>query len=162
MDSWSLCEVVNLSFFHKIVQIYCTRNTTPYSAAGGARHLWNVGEEQANSIQMTVVRIVNVNNNHWVAVMVDAAQLTIRYGDSLGGNDTKVKAAIAWWINTHIPHEFVEEDLPIVHQQDTHSCLIFAANMAGHFILPAQIPLLQPLKKESLCSCMLLSATSSW
>ncbi|KAF8220355.1 hypothetical protein L208DRAFT_1054374, partial [Tricholoma matsutake] len=144
MDPKSLCEVMNLSFFHKIVQIYRTRNTTPYNAVGGAHHLRNVGEELANGIRTTLVGIVNVNNNHWVAVMVDAARSTIRYGDSLGGNDTEVKAAIAWWINTHISHEFAEEDLLITCQQDTHSCLIFAANAAGHFILPAQIPLLQP------------------
>ena len=33
--------------------------------------------------------------------------------------------------------------LPITRQQDSHSCLIFAANVAGHFILPMQMPLLQ-------------------
>jgi len=77
MDPQSLCEVVNLSFFHKILQIYHTRNTTPYNAVGGAHHLWNVGEELANGIQTTVVGIVNVNNNHWVVVVVDAAQSTI-------------------------------------------------------------------------------------
>jgi len=99
------------------------RNTTPYNAAAGARHLWNVGEELANGIRTTVVGIVNVNNNHWVAVVVDAIQSTIRYGDSLGGDDAEVKA--------------------ITRQRDSHSCLIFAVNAAKHFILPAQTPLLQ-------------------
>ena len=142
MDPWSLCEVVNLSFFHKIVQIYHTRNTTPYNDAGGARHLRNIGEELANGIWMTVVGIVNVNNNHWIAVVVNAARSMIRCGDSLGGDNTEIKAAIAWWINAHIPHEFTENDLPITRQQDTHSCLIFTVNAAGHFILPVRIPLL--------------------
>ena len=30
-----------------------------------------------------------------------------------------------------------------MHQRDGHSCLIFAANVARHFILPTQIPLLR-------------------
>ena len=42
-----------------------------------------------------------------------------------------------------MPHKFSHENLPITRQQDSHSCLIFAANAAGHFILPTQMPLLQ-------------------
>lgn len=142
-DPQSLCEVVNLSFFQKMMQVYHARNDTPYSAGGGARRLWNVGEELANGIWTMVVGIVNVNDNHWIAVVIDTTQSIIRVGDSLGGENTEVRAAIAWWINTHIPHKFSQESLPTTRQQDTHSCLIFAANAAGHFILPVQIPLLQ-------------------
>ncbi|KAF8495278.1 hypothetical protein F5888DRAFT_1616082 [Russula emetica] len=144
MNPNSLCEVVNLSFFQKMVQIYHTRDTTPYSAAAGARHLWNVGEELANGIRTMVIGIVNINDNHWIAVVIDATWSTIRYGDSLGGKNVEVKAAIAWWIGTHMSRKFLEEDLPITRQQDNHSCLIFAINAAGHFILPEQMPLLRP------------------
>jgi hypothetical protein len=144
VNSNDLCEVVNLNFFQKIVQIYHTKDMAPYSAAAGARHLWNVGEELANGIWSTVIGIVNINDNHWIVVVIDATWLTIRYRDSLGGKNTEVKAAIAWWISIHIPYQFSEVDLPTTRQQDNHSCLIFAINAAGHFILPEQIPLLQP------------------
>jgi hypothetical protein len=76
-DPESLCEVVNLSFFHKMVQIYHTRNTNPYRPSAGVRHLWNVGEELANGIRTTVIVIANINGNHWVAVIVDATWATI-------------------------------------------------------------------------------------
>lgn len=143
IDPQSLCEVVNLNFFNKMVQIYRTRDAAPYNATTGARHLWSVGEELANGIRTTVVGIVNVNGNHWVAVVVDATWATIRYGDSLEGDNAEVKAAVAWWVNAHMPHKFSHENLPITRQRDSHSCLIFAANAAGHFILPTQMPLLQ-------------------
>ena len=91
---------------------------------------------------MTVVGIVNFNDTHWIVVVVDTVSSTIWVGDSLGEANTGVWAAVAWWINAHIPHKFLQESLPMTHQQDNHSCLIFAANAAGHFILPAQIPLL--------------------
>ena len=143
IDPQSLCEVVNLNFFQKLVQIYRARDAAPYSATTGARHLWSVGEELANGIRTTVVGLVNVDDNHWVAIVVDATWATIRYGDSLEGDNAEVKAAVAWWVNTHIPHRFSHENLPITRQRDGHSCLIFAANAAGHFILPTQIPLLR-------------------
>jgi hypothetical protein len=148
MDPQSFCEVVNPDFFHKMVQIYRTRDATPYGAiagprGGSTRHLWNVREKLANGIRTTIVGIVNVDDNHWVAVVVNAARATIRYSDSLEGDGAKVKAAVGWWVNAHIPHRFSYKNLPITRQQDGHSCLLFAANGIGHFILPAQIPLLQ-------------------
>jgi hypothetical protein len=75
--------------------------------------------------------------------VVDATWATIRYGDSLEGDNAEVKAAVAWWVNAHMLHKFSHENLPITHQRDSHSCLIFAANAAGHFILPMQMLLLQ-------------------
>jgi hypothetical protein len=86
---------------------------------------------------------LNVNDNHWVAVAVNAAWATIQYGDSLEGDGAEVKAAVGWWVNAHILHRFSYENLPITRQRDSHSCLLFAANAIGHFILPAQILLLQ-------------------
>jgi hypothetical protein len=167
----SLCEIVNLSFFKKVMQIYRTRDTMPYSAAAGARHLWSIGEELAKGIRTMLVGILNVNDSHWIAVAVDATRSTIRCGDSLGGGNNEVKAAIAWWISAHIPHKFSEEDLPITHQQDSHSCLIFAINAAGHFTLPEQIPLLraEDAAKERIsmfvqvaqCDVKLVSSESS-
>ncbi|KAH9997394.1 hypothetical protein BJV74DRAFT_768368, partial [Russula compacta] len=136
MDPQSLCKVMNLSFFQKMMQVYHARNNTPYSARGGAYHLWNVGEELANGTWTIVVGIVNVNDNYWIAVVVDATWSIIQVGDSLGGENTEVKVAVAWWINTHIPHKFSQESLLTTSRQDTHSCLIFAANAPGHFILP--------------------------
>jgi hypothetical protein len=148
MDPQSFCKVVNPDFFRKMVQIYCTKDATPYGAIAGPRgggtcHLWNVGEELANGIQTTVVGIVNVDDNHWVAVVVDTVRATIQYGDSLEGDGAEVKAVVEWWVNAHILHRFSYENLPITHQRDGHLCLLFAANEIGHFILPAQIPLLQ-------------------
>ena len=125
------------------MQIYHTRDTAPYNATTGARHLWSVREELANGIRTTVIGIVNVNGNHWVTIVVDATWATIQYGDSLEGDNAEINAAVAWWVNVHIPHRFTHENLPITRQRDGHSCLIFAANAAGHFILPTQIPLLQ-------------------
>jgi len=75
---------------------------------------------------MRIGGIVNVNSNHWVAVIVDLWSSTVLYGDSLGGSDGDVVAALSWWAGFHMGRQFSQAALPIGIQTNTISCGLFA------------------------------------
>jgi len=85
---------------------------------------------------MRIGGIVNVNSNHWVAVIVDLRSSTVLYGDSLGGSDGDVVAALSWWAGFHTGRQFSQAALPIGIQTDTISCGLFAINALFHHFFP--------------------------
>jgi hypothetical protein len=138
------CEVVKQSFFRKLVKLYHDRETVPYTKdTKGARHVWAVGEELASNIREKVCGVVNIDDTHWVGVVIDAAQSLFLYGDSIAGSNTELKSAIDWWIENHTSQQFVHQNLPITRQFDGYNCSIFAVNAVGCNALPERISLLE-------------------
>lgn len=90
--------------------------------------------------------IVNVNNNHWVALIIDFREHMILYGDSIRKNigcmNSELRLAFKWWATFHTGVRFKVEELPIMEQSDGFSCGILAWNaLASHLcnmeIIPA-------------------------
>ncbi|KAF8196183.1 hypothetical protein BJ912DRAFT_1056612 [Pholiota molesta] len=141
------CEVITPYTFEILVQMYRTREATPYRKDGfGVRkNIWGIGEELASGRRKVVAGVSNVNNNHWVGIVIDVADLTVRYGDSLGGaGAVEIMDAVIWWLQFHIPSPFKRSVLPITQQTDDFSCGVLALNAIRHMALP-NTPLLQPL-----------------
>ncbi|KAF8055630.1 hypothetical protein FPV67DRAFT_1435028 [Lyophyllum atratum] len=139
------CEVVNVEFFRKVLEVYRDREKVPYDAERkGARHIWAVGEELAAGIRSGLCGIVNIEESHWVAVAIEVLELVVWYGDALGGSDVEVCEALVWWIRQHVKKDFRLKDLPISKQRDTYSCSILALNSLWRLCLPDKINLLDP------------------
>jgi hypothetical protein len=101
------CEVVRQSFFRKVVELYRDHEDKPYNKEmSGARHLWTIGEELASGTRDKLCGVVNIDNSHWVGVVIDAFRSLVLYGDSLGGSDLELKSAISWWIQCHTDRTF--------------------------------------------------------
>lgn len=139
------CEVVNLEFFIKVLQVYRDHERIAYNGdRRDVRHIWAVGEELAKGIRTRVCGIMNVEESHWVSVGIEVIKRDIWYGDSLGKSNCEIREALEWWIRQHIPKDFYHKNLPITKQLDGHTCSILAVNATGHFCLPGTILLLQP------------------
>jgi hypothetical protein len=85
---------------------------------------------------MRIGGIMNVNSNHWVAVVIYLRLSTVLYGDSLRGSDGDVVAAFCWWAGLHTGRQFRQAALPIGVQTDTTSCGLFALNALFHHFFP--------------------------
>jgi len=131
-------KIVSSMFLKKIVEIHC--RPEEYNAErAGTRHLWAVGEELASQIhhQTTLCGIFNVDNSHWVTVIVDTKEGSILYGDSLRGWNHDILDALQWWIKVYVHGKnFNCQRLMIGQQTDSVSCALFAVNALVHFITP--------------------------
>lgn len=136
------CEVVNLAFFIKVLDVYHGREMIPYNAERrGVCNVWAVGEELSTNTHSKICGIVNIEESHWVAVAVDIQELVVWYGDSLVGSNLEVCEALEWWINQHIKRKFCQKVLPITNQINTHSCAVLALNAVRQFCLPNMVQL---------------------
>ncbi|KAF7359565.1 hypothetical protein MVEN_00679900 [Mycena venus] len=85
---------------------------------------------------------------HWVAIVFDMTQPNgvLRYGDSFGGEiPGELVAACRWWLNQHTTVKLELAGLPIVHQEDGHSCGILVDNAQQDFV-DLSVPLLETAK----------------
>ncbi|KAF8237918.1 hypothetical protein L208DRAFT_1244808, partial [Tricholoma matsutake] len=97
------CKIVWQSFFCKLVELYHCRETKPYNEqTSGTWHLWTISQELGFRATDKLCGVSNVENSHWVGVVIDGFWSLVLYGDSLGGSDSEIKLAINWWIQHHI------------------------------------------------------------
>jgi hypothetical protein len=137
------CEIIPPYTFDILQQMYQAREAIPYGKDGARRNIWGLGEEVLLGRRKAIAGIVNLNGNHWAGVVVDVANLTIRFGDSLGGTGmTNVVYAVAWWLQSHTSAIFKHDALPITQQVDNFSCGVLALNAIRHAVLP-DVPLIQ-------------------
>ena len=60
------------------------------------------GDKYANGTWKEAATITITNGNHWVPIVIDFENASVRHGDSLGGQLSEdKKAAIEWWTLTH-------------------------------------------------------------
>ncbi|KAF8168778.1 hypothetical protein BJ912DRAFT_807590, partial [Pholiota molesta] len=134
------CELLTPHTFDVLTQMYQTREVSPYrrDGFGMRKNIWGLGEELLSGQRKVIAGISNINNNHWVGIVVDMVGLTVKYGDSLGGTGSvEVIESVAWWLHCHIPGLLLKYDLlPITKQEDTFSCGVLAINAIRHAVLP--------------------------
>ncbi|KAF4615755.1 hypothetical protein D9613_012424 [Agrocybe pediades] len=123
-------------FFENVKRAYTAAAKYPTDSAKG--WLRERGQELACS-SGTLATLVNINNNHWVAVVVDFHTSKIRYGDSLGGSVKQdVEEVLLWWTYQHTGKEFNTVYLPISRQKDGFSCGLLSWNALATYLLPQQ------------------------
>lgn len=90
----------------------------------------------ATGIRDQLAFLVNVNHNHWVAIVLDFPKAVIWYGDSLGGKfNQNIMQVLDWWTHLHSGKTFIHKKLPITLQDDNHSCGLLAWNALATFLL---------------------------
>lgn len=85
------------------------------------------GQQLAAGEKTHLATIVNKNNVHWVALIIDFTHGQILYGDSVGQPiDKKITDILEWWTSYHTGSKFPVTGLDITIQCDSYSCGMFA------------------------------------
>jgi len=75
------------------------------------------GQEISTGVYEMLATIANINQNHWVAVVLDFKESRIRYGKSMGGSiDEDLEVMLTWWSHQHTGRHFTTSYLPITWQ----------------------------------------------
>ena len=86
--------------------------------------------------------MVNVGDDHWVAIALDFEQSLFWYGDSLGREAVEeVTSVMNWWTFHHTGRNFDCRKLKISSQRDGFSCGLLGPNALFHFYMPDKYPL---------------------
>jgi hypothetical protein len=86
--------------------------------------------------------IANNNENHWVTLGIDCEKKVVGYGDGFRANaPTSLRKHLDWWLFEHLSVKFKWVDIPVVKQNDPHSCGILAYFGLSHWFDPERFPL---------------------
>ncbi|KAJ7190360.1 hypothetical protein GGX14DRAFT_380144, partial [Mycena pura] len=147
-DRWELdfrgIRVVPSDHAARLVSIY---NVDGLGYETSPRHhdLRELGEAFAGGFAKLLATVANVDEDHWVAIVVDFVSRKTSYWDSAKRPIcTKIRAAYDWWFHQHHGTEFEWKALPSVLQLDGHNCGLVATNRIAHYIDPHKYPLLDP------------------
>ena len=111
--------------------------------------LRDLGNTYAES-KSTVLTISNLNDNHWVAVVLDFNYRTIYYGDSFNRFPSlNTLSAFERWTHFHTGKDFKVMLLPTTHQTDRHSCGLLAWNALAHMVFPDRYQLFNASKVDN-------------
>ena len=89
--------------------------------------------------------VFNLNNNHWVAAVIDLSNQTILYADSLQSPiPPQLVAQLHWWLSLFSPTPYNIVTLPCTTQglMDSYSCGLLSSNALAHHYLPEAHPLI--------------------
>ena len=128
-------NILGPDFFPKLQWLYQDHTVNPYPDSGN-RFIHEIGNNLSNSTHMGLCGVANVNDNHWVGIVINLTECKIKFSDSLGGSGTELRAAIQWWIQIHTGFDFEDTDLNLTTQSDGVNCGLFALNAIKHFTYP--------------------------
>lgn len=131
----------------KIMKAATTRGTDEYQIEQGFAWVRSLGNDLLRREQtLLTVAHLGEDNKHWVALVVDVKDKSIRYGDSLGlPIPSELLEAYTWWLAQHSPIVFENNHLPITKQEDGSSCGTLADNCLNHFATPMISPMIKTL-----------------
>ncbi|KAF8891593.1 hypothetical protein CPB84DRAFT_1683234, partial [Gymnopilus junonius] len=131
-------HIGNTFFVTKLLEIYRRPDRDDhYLNSANLSWLRNQGQEFGMGVLDKLATIVNVRQNHWVAVIVDFQSAQILYGDSLGSTiNEELEEALTWWTFHHTAQYFPIQNLPITCQRDGYSCGLLAWNALATKLLP--------------------------
>ncbi|KZS86416.1 hypothetical protein SISNIDRAFT_420937 [Sistotremastrum niveocremeum HHB9708] len=131
-------KIATIANTMSLVSAFENQDERDYMTYSGFRQLRTLGCLMVSGKCAGVGMIMNINGNHWVAMVVDAHRRSIRYGDSFGHPipDTLLET-IHWWIRHHYvtTQDFELTHLPVTHQNDGFSCGMLAMNALSHFMV---------------------------
>ncbi|PPR06353.1 hypothetical protein CVT26_004627 [Gymnopilus dilepis] len=131
----------------KLMEIYGRPDHNDhYLSAPNLAWLRNLGQELGNGVLDKLATIINIGQNHWVAVIVDFQCAEILHGDSLSGTiPAELEATLTWWTFHHTAQHFPIKKLPITQQRDGYSCGLLAWNALATRLLPDQHSLMDSM-----------------
>jgi Ulp1 family protease len=131
-------HVAGTFFITLLLEIYRHPERDEYYATAKCNAwLRRWGQELGTGVLEKLVAIVNLNQNHWVSVVIDVPSSRILYGDSLGNPITcEIKGVLTWWTSHHTATNFQIHKLAITRQEDTCSCGMLAWNAIAAHVLP--------------------------
>ncbi|KAF8879417.1 hypothetical protein CPB84DRAFT_1632094, partial [Gymnopilus junonius] len=137
-------HISNTFFFMKLMEIYHQPDHNEhYLNYANLAWLRNLGQELGTGVLDKLTSIVNIGENHWIAVVVDFQSAEILYGDSLGSTITEeFEETLTWWTFHHTAQHFPVKNLPIMHQRDGYSCSLLTWNALASKLLPEQYSLM--------------------
>ncbi|KAF5323141.1 hypothetical protein D9758_018984 [Tetrapyrgos nigripes] len=120
-------------FIPKIKQAYHRQDSYPSPTF---RWLHQTAGKLTSRHKTLLGTLANVNDNHWVTIVIDTEQAMIFHGDSMGHdiNDT-LGSALRWWTYQHFGVNFRVEEMMIERQTDSYSCGLLAWDALEHFLL---------------------------
>jgi hypothetical protein len=137
-------RVIPSDYTRDIVRVYRDEGLE-YDVSPRYRKIRELGEDFAKDRGKELVTIANVDEDHWVTLIVDFTSETVYYFDSAKRPiDAELQEAYNWWIDQHHSTEFGWVTLPCPQQIDSYNCGLFAANRVAHYIDPEKYPLLNP------------------
>jgi hypothetical protein len=108
----------------------------------------------------SVLLLKNLNNEHWVALVLDFKNSCIRYGDSFDEDaPPKLMCAVEWWTYYHTGRHFTHAKLAITMQTDGFSCGLLAYNALAHNANPEKYPLINATAVDDVRLEILLAVT---
>jgi hypothetical protein len=131
----SAIEVANTYFYAKISQGY--EDVEKYTSHSSFRVYRHMGHMLATGALDLLAFLANLNQNHWVAVVLDFKNGIIWYGDSLGEKiPSSMEKNLKWWTKFHSGKDFTVKKLIITIQKDSFLCCLLAWNALCVFIFP--------------------------
>ncbi|KAH0834859.1 hypothetical protein J3R83DRAFT_10486 [Lanmaoa asiatica] len=139
-------------YFHTYIKSAFEAGGISYQNLPSFSRARGLGESLQAGQHTSVGFISNVDNNHWIATVIDFSNSRILYGDSLEGEPREEFVnVLQWWTRYHTSTDFVIQKLAIPTQCDSFSCGILAFNALAHFYLPDQYPLLDVQRVADEC-----------
>ncbi|KAJ7922261.1 hypothetical protein B0H13DRAFT_2411763, partial [Mycena leptocephala] len=137
-------RVIPSDYTRDIVRVYRNEGLE-YDVSPRYRKIRELGEDFAKDRGKELATIANVDEDHWVTLIVDFTSETVYYFDSAKRPiNAELREAYNWWIDQHHSTEFGWVALPCPQQIDSYNCGLFAANRVAHYIDPKKYPLLNP------------------
>ena len=131
----SAIEIANTYFYAKISQ--GSEYVEKYTSHTSFRVYQHMGHMLATGTLDSLAFLANLNQNHWVAVVLEFKNDIIWYGDSLGGKiPLSMEKNLKWWTKFHSGKDFTVKKLTITIQKDFFSCCLLAWNAICVFVFP--------------------------
>lgn len=138
----------------RLCEVYHHPNRDEYYAtAKNNRWLRQRGQELGTGVFEKLPSIINLGQNHWVAIVINATSSKILYGDSFGYPIPKdLVDTLTWWTYQHTRTIFNVDTLAITCQEDQHNCGMLAWNAIAAHLLPEAYSLMdsQTIADEQL------------
>jgi hypothetical protein len=134
-------DITDTFFIKRLIEVF--QEKEEYATKPAYAWIRKKGRELSTGVYETLATIANIDENHWVAVVLDFTGSRIQYGDSMGFSiDEDLEAVLTWWTHQHTGRSFTTSYLPITRQRDGHSCRILAWNALAVHIFPTTYSLM--------------------
>jgi hypothetical protein len=112
--------------FLTLLTVAC-RNQQEYNSSQAYEWIRTRGRELASGQKRYLATIVNQDNVHWTALLLDFKTGAILFGDSYGKSmPPDLQSVLEWWIQHHTGKQFTYKRLTITRQTDHFSCGMLA------------------------------------
>lgn len=122
---------------HNVFSLTCNECNN-YTLDCNFEWLRRKGREMAAEQKHYLATIVNINDVHWAALVINFEEHEILFGDSYQNPiPSHLRSIVNWWTFYHTGQQFTHSSLAIARQQDSFSCGMLTWNALQHYLLPS-------------------------